>query len=461
MTQPDRTEMLRALPSVDTILNDDQVRDVSVTIDQQILTQIVREQIDAVRQHVLEGSTVSDPAEHVRKRVVSAVHALQRPRLVEVINATGVIVHTNLGRAPVSRMAAEAMEQVASRYSPLELDITSGKRGGRMSEISEQLRLLTGADASLVVNNNAAAVMLALSALCFGKEVALSRSQAVEIGGGFRVPDVLAQSGATLVEVGTTNRTYTRDYEAVISEDTGALLTVHWSNFRIVGFTSQPELSDLAALADHYHLPLIEDLGSGSLLDVEPFGLTHEPTVTESISAGVDVVCFSGDKLLGGPQAGIISGRKDLIERISAHPLARAVRADKTALAGIAETLRHYIRGEAFDHVPVWQMISADREFLRLRCEDWRSRLHTQAGIDVIETASAIGGGSLPGETLPSWGLTIRSDHPDAIARSLRTGQPAIMPHIEHDQLILDARTVLPDQDQALIDGLNRVLTSS
>lgn len=459
MSQSDRTELLRALPSVDAVLADDQVREASVVIEHSILTQIVRESIDAVRQRVLNGDAVSDPTTLVRNRVIEAVQQLHLPRLVEVINATGVIVHTNLGRAPVSRVAAESMERVASRYSPLELEISTGKRGGRMSEISEQLRLLTGADASLVVNNNAAAVMLVLSALCSGYDVVLSRSQAVEIGGGFRIPDVLAQSGARLVEVGTTNRTYARDYESAITGETAALLTVHWSNFRIIGFTSQPEHAELAALADRYELPLIEDLGSGSLLDVEPFGLIHEPTVTESIAAGVDVVCFSGDKLLGGPQAGIISGRKDLIDRISVHPLARAVRADKTALAGIAETLRHYIRGEAYEQIPVWRMISADREFLRLRCEDWRSRLHADGDISVVETSSAIGGGSLPGESLPSWGLAIRTDHPDRLARVLRTGKPAIMPHIEDDQLILDARTVLPDQDQALIDGLNRALS--
>ncbi len=453
-----RTSLLRSLPSVDGVLGNPDVRSDSVQLDRDVLTQLVRQRIDGVRRRILHGEPIEHVEDAVVRDVIASIAQLNRPRLIEVINATGVIVHTNLGRAPVSEEAAEAMARVASRYSPLELEIETGKRGGRMSEISQMLRLLTGADASLVVNNNAAAVMLALSALCAGNEVILSRSQAVEIGGGFRIPDVLAQSGARLVEVGTTNRTYVRDYEAAITDQTGALLTVHWSNFRIVGFTKQPLHSELAELARSRSLPLIEDLGSGSLLETTPWGLSHEPTVTESIKSGVDVVCFSGDKLLGGPQAGIISGRKDLIEQISAHPLARAVRADKTALAGIAETLRHYIRGDALERVPVWRMISADGEFLRLRCEEWRSQIYPNDDVRVVETRAAIGGGSLPGETLPSWGLSIATANPDRLARTLRTGVPAIMPHIEDDRLILDARTVLPGQETGLIAGVNAAL---
>lgn len=454
------TSALRLLPSVDSVLGSPEVRERAVQIDRNILADLIRDTIDAVRRQILDGRQVADPGHAVTTAVLRAVEQLNQPRLIEVINATGVIVHTNLGRAPVSETAAAAMSRVASRYTPLELEIDTGKRGGRMSEISRMLRLLTGADASLVVNNNAAAIMLALSALCSGKEVILSRSQAVEIGGGFRIPDVLEQSGASLVEVGTTNRTYVRDYEAAISEETGALLTVHWSNFKIIGFTKQPLHSELAELAKSRSLPLIEDLGSGSLLETTPYGITPEPTVTQSIQSGVDVVCFSGDKLLGGPQAGIISGRKELIDRITAHPLARAVRADKTALAGIAETLRHYVRGEALEQVPVWQMISADREFLRLRCEDWRHRLHHQSDIHLVETRSAIGGGSLPGETLPSWGLAIATSSPDRLARKLRTGSPAIMPHIEDDRIILDARTVLPGQEDGLIAGLRTAMSA-
>lgn len=454
-----QSSALRSLPSVDSVLANPAIREFTVQLDRSIATQLARESIGQVRSGILNGRAPSDPGESVLRQFEIAANRVLSPRLHEVINGTGVIVHTNLGRAPVSRAAAEAMALVASRYTPLELEIGSGKRGGRMSEISEMLRLLTGAEASLVVNNNAAAVMLTLSELCAGKDVILSRSQAVEIGGGFRIPDVLAQSRARLVEVGTTNKTYVRDYEREISDETGALLTVHWSNFRIVGFTAQPDQSELSLLGDRYGIPLIEDLGSGSLLDTAPFGLPHEPTVTESIQHGVDVVCFSGDKLLGGPQAGIISGRKDLVDRISAHPLARAMRADKTALAGIAETLRHYLKGEAMTRVPVWQMISASSAYLRLRCEDWMSQLPDSDFVSIVETQSAIGGGSLPDETLPSWGLVIETAHPDALARTLRTGTPSIMPHIDHDRLIIDARTVLPGQDRDLIAAVTAVIS--
>jgi L-seryl-tRNA(Ser) seleniumtransferase len=452
---------LRSLPSIDTVVNTPDVQREAVQIDQQILVDLARSSVAIIRKRILGGEVIDDPLSTTVSQLISQVRNLNAPRLHEVINATGVIVHTNLGRAPVSDVAAEAMRRVAGRYSPLELDIETGKRGGRMSEISQMLRLLTGAEASLVVNNNAAAMLLTLSALCSGKEVVLSRSQAVEIGGGFRIPDVLAQSGAKLVEVGTTNRTYARDYEAAITDETAALLTVHWSNFRIIGFTEQPTHEELARIADSRAVPLIEDLGSGSFLETTPYGLSHEPTVTESIRSGVDVVCFSGDKLLGGPQAGIISGKREHIDQISKHPLARAVRADKTALAGIAETMRHYIKGEALEHVPVWQMISADREFLRLRCEDWLHQIGNKDVVSVTETKSAIGGGSLPEETIASWGLAIQAPHPDKLARSLRLGKPSIMAHIEDDRLILDARTVLPGQDRGLIQGIRAALASS
>jgi L-seryl-tRNA(Ser) seleniumtransferase len=328
-----------------------------------------------------------------------------------------------------------------------------------MSEISCLLELLTGAEATLVVNNNAAAVLLVLSALCQGGEVVLARSQAVEIGGGFRIPDVLAQSGATLVEVGTTNRVYAADYQRAISESTAALLMVHWSNFRIIGFTAQPSIAELAEVAHRNGLPLIEDLGSGALLSSAPFGLHHEPTVGESLADGVDIVCFSGDKLLGGPQAGIISGRADLVAKVERHPLARAVRADKTALAGVAATLRHYLHGDALTTVPVWRMISATVEDVERRCQGWLDRLPRIDGISVTLAQATVGGGSLPGETLESralafderaagrLGLTL-----DELATRLRTGSPSVMPRLEDDRLLIDGRTVLPDQDDALIE---------
>jgi L-seryl-tRNA(Ser) seleniumtransferase len=387
-----------------------------------------------------------------------------------VINATGVIIHTNLGRAPVSDEAARAMAEVAGRYTALEIELESGRRGGRMSELSQLLSLLTGAEAGLVVNNNAAAVLLVLSTFCAGRAVLVSRSQAVEIGGGFRIPDVLRQSGARLVEVGTTNRTYVRDYAEAISDDTAAILSVHWSNFRIIGFTAQPELGELAELAHARGLLLIEDLGSGALLDTAAYGLAHEPTVQEAIAAGADLVCFSGDKLLGGPQAGIIVGRRELIDQVERHPLARALRADKTALAGTAVTLRHYLRGEAIDKIPVWRMIATPLAALEARCQTWQAALRDLVETEIVATDATVGGGSLPGETLPSRALALGAEAiaevvpgltVEELARRLRTGQPPVVGRVEADRLLLDARTVLPEQDEALVEALRRSLAIS
>jgi L-seryl-tRNA(Ser) seleniumtransferase len=323
---------------------------------------------------------------------------------------------------------------------------------------------IAGAEATLVVNNNAAAVLLTLSALCAGREVILSRSQAVEIGGGFRVPDVMRQGGAQLVEVGTTNRTYARDYEAAITEQTAALLSVHWSNFRIIGFTAQPTLVELAELAHRRGIFLIEDLGSGALVDTAPFGLSHEPTVGESLADGVDVVCFSGDKLMGGPQAGLIAGRSDVVRRITAHPLARAVRADKTALAGVAATLRHYLRTDYTRSIPVWRMISGTLPDLEARCQRWIEQIAID-DIELVTSMATVGGGSLPGETLESRAIALSEDalrarglSLDLVAHRLRNGSPALVPYLGNGRLLVDARTVLPDQDTGVVSALSAAL---
>jgi L-seryl-tRNA(Ser) seleniumtransferase len=379
-----------------------------------------------------------------------------------VINATGVIIHTNLGRAPVSAETAAAMAAVASGYVPLEIDATTNQRGGRMDEISTLMQLLTGAERTLVVNNNAAAVLLTLSAIAAGKSVIVSRGEAVEIGGGFRIPDVLRQSGARLVEVGTTNRTYASDYAAAIGEDTAALLKVHTSNFAITGFVHSTSVGELAELAQHHGLPVIEDLGSGALLETVRFGLVAEPTIGQSLQAGASVITASGDKLLGGPQAGLIAGQRQWVERIARHPLARAVRADKTCLAGIATTLRHYARGEAEQTIPVWRMIAVTPDELRQRCNRLATVL-TQAGIDAMvePTEATIGGGSLPGQILPSWALAFRASAVDDLARRLRTGTPAVFGHIDGGRLLLDLRTVLPEQDEALVAAIQAVTIAS
>jgi L-seryl-tRNA(Ser) seleniumtransferase len=307
---------------------------------------------------------------------------------------------------------------------------------------------LSGGEAALVVNNNAAAVLLALSGLAKRRKVVIARSQLVEIGGGFRIPDVLSQSGARLLEIGTTNRVHLEDYRAALEESPAAILQVHRSNFRIVGFAAEPSLKEICDLAHSHGLPVIADQGSGSLLETTRYGLGHEPTVQESLKDGADLVCFSGDKLLGGPQAGILVGRKDLIARLRRHPLARAVRADKLCLAALSETLNHYLRDEADREIPVWRMISASEASLKERASGWVARLGWGK---VTPGRSTVGGGSLPGETLPTWLLSIESDNPDYIQTLLRRSDPPVVARIEEDRVVLDPRTVLPEQEADLL----------
>jgi L-seryl-tRNA(Ser) seleniumtransferase len=392
-------------------------------------------------------------------RANAELDALSAHRLSPVINATGVVLHTNLGRAPVSAVTAAAIRAAAASYVPLELEPESGRRGGRMSEISALMRSLTGAERTLVVNNNAAAVLLALAALGAGREVIVSRGEAVEIGGGFRIPDVLRQSGAKLVEVGTTNRTYPRDYEAAVTAGTALLLKVHASNFTIEGFTATTSVADLKPVSARTEIPIVEDLGSGNLLDTTAFGLAPEPTIRASIAAGAAVVTASGDKLLGGPQAGIIAGRTDLIERIERHPLARALRADKSCLAGVAATLRHYARDEALVEIPIWRMIAAATDTLDERATAIRDQLGmTGVPAGVLPTWSTIGGGSLPGQRQESRAVGLAMPDLDGLARALRTGRPGVYPRIENGRLLLDLRAVLPEDDDRLVAAVREAV---
>jgi len=367
------------------------------------------------------------------------------PTLVPVINATGVIIHTSLGRAPLSRSACEAMEAVAAGYSNLEYDLAAGTRGFRYLHAESLLCRLTGAEAALVVNNNAASLLLMLAALGRTREVIISRGQLVEIGGGFRIPEVMRQSGVHLIEVGTTNRTYLRDYEAAIGETTVALMRVHRSNFALTGFTHEPSLENLASLAHEHGILVFDDLGSGALLDTSAFGLAREPTMQDSLAGGSDLVCASGDKLLGGPQAGLILGRRELIEMLKRYPLLRALRVDKTTLSALETTLRAYIIGQAVEEIPVWQMIAAPLEELESRASGWAWELGRD-GIEamVVATESTVGGGSLPGQTLPTWALAIRVPSPNGLAARLRANTPRIIARINEDLVILDPRTVLP-----------------
>jgi L-seryl-tRNA(Ser) seleniumtransferase len=396
----------------------------------------------------------------VAEEVAQQAHVRWRLSPRPVINATGVIIHTNLGRAPLSPEAVEAVRQAAMGYTDLEMSLEEGQRSSRQEHVGHLLCQLTGAEASLVVNNNASAVLLALAALASGREVIVSRGEAVEIGGGFRIPDVLRQSGAHLVEVGTTNRTNAADYEAAITENTAALLRVHPSNFRITGFTHAPTTEELVALGSRYQVPVLYDLGSGCLLDTTQFGLAYEPTPQDSIRAGVAAAAFSGDKLLGGPQAGIVVGKREYVERLARHPLARAVRIDKLSLAALSATLLHYLKGEALERVPVWRMVATPLDALKARAHQWAGQMGPRA--EVVQGASTVGGGSLPGETLDTWLVVLSaqgiSGGAQALAARLRAQEPAIVTRIEAERVVIDPRTVLPEEGEVLVQGIIQAL---
>ncbi len=449
-----KTETLSHLPSVDKLLAHPQSQALVASYGHALTVEALREALDDARVAIRAGGAVPE-ADALVKTAQRKLHEWATPKPRPVINATGVIIHTNLGRAPLSRKALAAVEAVALGYSDLEYDLALGERGHRMAAVEDLLCRVTGAEAALAVNNNAGAVLLSLTALAAGREVIISRGQLIEIGGGFRIPEVLAQSGARLVEVGTTNRTHRRDYEAAISERTAAILRAHSSNFRVVGFTSEVSMAELVELAGPRGLPVIDDLGSGALLDTAAYGLMHEPMPQESLAAGAAIVCFSGDKLLGGPQAGIIIGQQKYIEQLKRHPLARALRADKLCLAALSATLTHYLKREAEREIPVWRMISMPLDKIERRAKQWARKLK-QAGIEVlvIEGHSTVGGGSLPGETLPTWLVAITCDSPDAMAARLRYNDPPVIARIQDERLVLDPRTVGEDQDKMLLSAV-------
>ncbi len=454
--QPFPNGEVRKLPSIDRLLRHPILAEPIDAYGREIVLNAAREVLEIQRSEILagrifpgEGALLEDVLAHLRS-VVS-------PTLQPVINATGVVLHTNLGRSPLSDETLQAMQMAGAGYSNLEYDLDLGERGSRYVHAEALLCRLTGAEAALLVNNNAGAVLLALSALAKGREVVISRGQLVEIGGGFRIPDVMAQSGASLIEVGTTNRTYGRDYAEAITEQTAALLRVHSSNFRIMGFVHQPSLLELAELAHERGLMLLDDLGSGTLLDTALLGLPHEPMVQESIAAGADLVTFSGDKLLGGPQAGIIVGKADLVARLRKHPLTRALRVDKTTIAGIQANLLHYIKGEALTKIPIWQMMTLTAEAIAARAQALVDAL-SSAYCMLVAGRSMIGGGSLPEESLPTALIALSVEHPAEFAAKLRTGKPAIVARIEENRVMLDLRTVLPREEAALLARLREVL---
>lgn len=447
---------LRELPSVEQLLQTQQAGQLLSAYGRPLTLNSIRNALEGVRAEVSKGWDVPLPSqEHVLAMAADTLLAWTRPTLLPVINASGVILHTNLGRAPLSAASITAMAAIARGYSNLEFDLETGKRGSRLIHSESMLQQLTGADSAVVVNNNAAAVLLALSTLAKGKRVVIARSQLVEIGGGFRLPDVMRQSGAKLVEIGTTNKVRLADYEEALAEPAALVMHAHRSNFKIVGFTEEPEWEDIVCTAHNRGVTCLDDIGSGALLETERFGLAHEPTVQESLHAGSDLVCFSGDKLLGGPQAGIIVGRSDLVIRIRKHPLARAVRADKLCLAALSTTLLHYLRDEARSEIPVWRMIAATPASIKKRAKTWAANLGQG---QVMAGESTVGGGSLPGETMPTFVLALDVKSPDKFLERLRQQQPPIIARTMVGRVLLDPRTVLPEQDEDFLVNLVNTL---
>jgi L-seryl-tRNA(Ser) seleniumtransferase len=452
---------LRRLPSVDKVISDERTKSLLDKYPRDLLVDLVRQRLEQDRLSISNGGTC--PAfDEIVEAVASRIETLTSPSMKYLINASGVILHTNLGRAPLSKEAIAAMEMVSGGYSNLEYDLVKGVRGSRYVHIEDILCQLTGAEAALVVNNNAAGMLLALSTLAKKKEVIVSRGQAVEIGGGFRIPDVMRQSGAKLVEVGTTNCTYLGDYEQAISPRTAALLRVHPSNFRVEGFTHTVSLEELMELGNKYDVPVLDDVGSGCFLDTTIYGFEPEPIVQESLELGASLVLFSGDKLVGGPQAGIIVGKRDLLNKMKKNALTRAIRIDKTRLAGLAVTLLHYLKGEAVDKIPIWRMAATSPEELKSRAITWAQA--TNGTGKVVEGESMLGGGSLPGSSITTWLVSIegnnsgkRKNTAQVLSERLRHYSPPVIGRIAGDVLFLDPRSVLPEEDPIVIKALSEL----
>jgi L-seryl-tRNA(Ser) seleniumtransferase len=450
-TADDKQPLLRQLPKVDAVAAAGELDELRRRLGAEQVVRLVRDAVREERERVIATGQAPD-RERVLTTARARAEALLKTRARRVINATGVVLHTNLGRAPLSARAVKALSDNAGGYTSVEIDLASGRRGARGAFTEHALAQLCGAEDALVVNNNAAAVLLVLTALARGRGVLVSRGELVEIGGGFRVPDVLARSGARMIEVGTTNRTRLADYESALDDDVAVILRVHQGNFRQVGFVERPELSALAELARRRGVLLVKDLGGGALVDLTQHGLSGEPMARACMSA--HLVCFSCDKVLGGPQGGVIVGEAALIAKVRRDPLARALRLGRLPLVALEATLESYLEGK-LDEVPALAMLRRPADEVRARVEQWCRALQEQ-GIEAraIEVPAAVGGGALAGAALPSWAAAIACSDPDALAARLRLGEPAVVPRIHEGMLLLDGRTVLPDEDAALLDAV-------
>jgi len=464
-------EKLRQLPSIERILESEKLKDKIEKYSHPLVTETARETLLSIREEIKENPqdiSVDQIIEKVSQKVDEKISDMIQP----VINATGVILHTNLGRAPLDEETLSHIVEISKSYNNLEFDLKAGKRSHRGVFLQKLLCQLTQAESSLAVNNNAGAVLLILTALAKGKEVIISRGELVQIGGGFRIPEILALSGAILKEVGTTNKTSLSDYENAITGDAALLLKVHQSNFRMIGFVERPSVGQLVELGKKHNLCVVEDLGSGVMLRTEDFELAHEPSVLEAISAGADLVCFSGDKLLGAPQAGIILGKKKYIDLLRKHPLHRALRLDKMFVAGLESVLLSYIKGEATKKICVWQMISTPLDVLKKRAKNIGAQLKKSGiSISITESKSTVGGGSLPGETLPAIVISVQSFgtspqdksapsvdlSADRQAKLFREQSPPIIGRIEDEKFVLDLRTIFPDQDDLMVKAIKNI----
>jgi len=449
---------LRKLPSVERLLQ--HLEAANSGLPRALLVDAARAAVEATRQRLLRGEEVSPDVGSLVENALRIARTRGTPTLTRAVNATGIILHTNLGRAPLSLRAAEAVAEVAVGYSTLEIDRDTGRRGSRHQHVEPLLTRLSGAEAATAVNNNAGAVLLALSALARGKEVIVSRGELVEIGGSFRLPDVMAQSGAQLVEVGTTNRTYARDYERAVTKETGLLLKVHRSNFVVSGFVHEASPAELVEIGRRHGIPVMFDLGSGCLIDLRSRGLPYEPTAQDAVGMGYDLVTFSGDKLLGGPQAGLVVGRTKFVEMVRAHPLARALRMDKLDYAALGATLSAYLDpSTVWDEIPVLRMLTRSHDALRAAAEELRDALRSRAPaswqIDVESTTSEVGGGSLPEAHLPSYAVAIRTPTPlEERELTLRRHHPPVFARIAENALLLDVRALLPGDALIIVNAL-------
>ncbi|EQB88274.1 L-seryl-tRNA(Ser) seleniumtransferase [Clostridium punense] len=457
------SELLRKLPKIDELLKEKEVQEAIDNNPRTLVVEALRDTINFFRQEILKDRIEILDKEEVLSHALNLVSKKNQSNLRKVINATGTVIHTNLGRSLLGEKAIENVITVAGSYNNLEYDIETGKRGSRYSHIEELIKKVTGAEAAMVVNNNAAAIMLVLDTLSKGKEAIVSRGQLVEIGGSFRVPEVMKFSGAKLVEIGTTNRTHLYDYANNITEDTGVLLKIHTSNFKIYGFTEEVSLEELVTLGNEKNIPVVEDIGSGVLIDFSKYGFTYEPTVQESIRKGVDVVTFSGDKMLGGPQAGIIVGKKQYIDLMKKNQLTRALRIDKMTLAALEGTLKYYLdETEAIRNIPSLNMILCSKEEVKKKCIKLKKKL--QRDIDwfnftIDSDYSMVGGGSMPTEKIPTFVIKVTSDKfsPQELERILRTGETSIICRISNNELILDGRTLFDKDFDTIVQCFSNI----